>query len=87
MAKALTELMAPIQEAFKASKEWQDTAERAYPPEKKKEKKVKNRGTKFPGYQKEQAAATQEIKEAVQDGGAAVKDGDSAALPDRTVEK
>ncbi|CAM1507915.1 Fc.00g047630.m01.CDS01 [Cosmosporella sp. VM-42] len=85
VAKALTELMAPIQEAFKESKEWQDTAERAYPPEKKKEKKVKNRGTKFPGYQKEQAAATQEIKEAVvTDGQAPVKDGESAGLADRT---
>lgn len=49
--KALLELMAPIQAEFEASKEWQEVTEKAYPPEekKKKEKKVKNKGTRHPG--------------------------------------
>ncbi|KAF7562297.1 hypothetical protein G7046_g1803 [Stylonectria norvegica] len=53
MAKALNELLAPIQEAYNASPEWQEVALKAYPPPPKKEKKVKNRGTGFPGRPKE----------------------------------
>ncbi|TLD25572.1 hypothetical protein PspLS_06175 [Pyricularia sp. CBS 133598] len=49
--KALLELLTPIQADFEASKEWQEVTEKAYPPEekKKKEKKVKNKGTRHPG--------------------------------------
>lgn len=49
MAKALIELMAPIQEAYQASKEWQEIALKAYPPPPKKEKKVKDKGSRHPG--------------------------------------
>ena len=49
VAKELSALLAPIQEAFQASKEWQEIAEKAYPPPPKKEKKVKNKGTRYPG--------------------------------------
>jgi len=41
---ALLKLMAPIQEAFQASKEWQDITLKAYPPPEKKQIKVKHRG-------------------------------------------
>jgi tyrosyl-tRNA synthetase len=57
VAKELNTLLAPIQEAFQASKEWQEIAEKAYPPPPKKEKKVKNKGTRYPGGGKEQAEA------------------------------
>ncbi|KAF4548923.1 Tyrosine--tRNA ligase [Elsinoe fawcettii] len=54
---ALNELLAPIQEAFKKSKEWQEIEQKAYPPppapvKKKKEKKL---GTRFPGNVKAEA--------------------------------
>lgn len=51
VSKALNELMEPIREEFNNSKDWQELAERAYPPEVKvvKEKKKKDRGTMFPG--------------------------------------
>ncbi|KAH7013368.1 tyrosyl-tRNA synthetase [Ilyonectria destructans] len=49
VAKALNELMAPIQEAYQASTEWQEITLKAYPPPPKKEKKVKDRGSRFPG--------------------------------------
>lgn len=43
--------MAPIRAAYDASPEWQAIVEKAYPPEegKKKVKKVKNKGTRYPG--------------------------------------
>ena len=51
VAKALLELLEPVQKEFMASKEWQDIEKKAYPPSdfKKKEKKPKNLGTRFPG--------------------------------------
>ena len=55
VAKELSALLAPIQKAFQASKEWQEIAEKAYPPPPKKEKKVKNKGTRYPGGSSEQA--------------------------------
>ena len=58
--KALTELLAPIQEAYQASAEWQDITLKAYPPpekEVKKVKKVKDKGTGFPGPKKKGDAA------------------------------
>jgi len=51
ITKALQDLLAPIQAAYQASPEWQEITLKAYPPEekKKKEKKVKNKGTRYPG--------------------------------------
>lgn len=50
--KALTELLAPIQAAYQASTEWQEITLKAYPPPPPKVKKVKDRGTGFPGTKK-----------------------------------
>ncbi|KAL8738309.1 MAG: hypothetical protein Q9181_000898 [Wetmoreana brouardii] len=49
--KALIDLLKPLQEDYQTSPEWQESANKAYPPPevKKKEKKVKDRGTRFPG--------------------------------------
>ena len=41
--------MAPIQEAYQASKDWQDITLKAYPPPEKKQKKVKDKGSRHPG--------------------------------------
>ncbi|KAH6900560.1 hypothetical protein B0T10DRAFT_471042 [Thelonectria olida] len=49
VSKAINELLGPIQEAYKASPEWQEIALKAYPPPPKKEKKVKDRGSRYPG--------------------------------------
>lgn len=51
VTSALLELLDPIQKEFKESREWQDIEQKAYPSDqaKKKEKKVKNLGTRFPG--------------------------------------
>lgn len=49
VAKALNELLGPIQAAYQESKEWQEIALKAYPPPPKKEKKVKNKGSRYPG--------------------------------------
>jgi tyrosyl-tRNA synthetase len=51
VAQALNDLLAPIQAKYQASQEWQEVALKAYPPVEmpKKEKKVKNPGTRFPG--------------------------------------
>ncbi|EKG17625.1 Aminoacyl-tRNA synthetase class Ib [Macrophomina phaseolina MS6] len=49
----ISKLLAPIQAAFAADKEWQEIEKLAYPPvveeKKKKEKKVKNKGSRYPG--------------------------------------
>lgn len=64
VSKALNELMAPIREEFSKSADWQELAEKAYPPEVKvvKEKKKKGRGTMFPG-DKEKGGKGQKAKE------------------------
>jgi tyrosyl-tRNA synthetase len=51
VAKGLNQLLAPIQEAFQNNKEWQELTTKAYPPPvvEKKVKKVKNKGTGYPG--------------------------------------
>ena len=48
---ALLDLMKPIQDEFRESTEWQDIEKKAYPPPevKKKEKKVKDKGSRHPG--------------------------------------
>ncbi|KAF4582205.1 tyrosyl-tRNA synthetase [Ophiocordyceps camponoti-floridani] len=48
-AKALNLLLAPIHTSYAESKEWQDIALKAYPPPPKKEKKVKEKGSRYPG--------------------------------------
>ncbi|KAJ4328000.1 Tyrosine--tRNA ligase cytoplasmic [Fusarium piperis] len=55
VAKALADIIAPIQAEFQASQEWQEVALKAYPAPAKKEKKVRNKGTQFPGAQGEEA--------------------------------
>ncbi|KAL4868247.1 hypothetical protein BDV12DRAFT_105481 [Aspergillus spectabilis] len=56
VASGLVSLMAPIQAAYEASTEWQDITLKAYPPVEapKKQKKVKDKGSRYPGAQKEQ---------------------------------
>ncbi|KAI2643570.1 tyrosyl-tRNA synthetase [Xylaria nigripes] len=49
VTKALNDILVPIQDAFNASKEWQETTLLAYPPPEKKQKKVKKLGTRYPG--------------------------------------
>ena len=58
VTNALIELLEPVQKEFATTKEWQEVEKRAYPPleAKKKEKKVKNLGTKFPGVAKDVVA-------------------------------
>ncbi|RSL38944.1 hypothetical protein BHE90_016345 [Fusarium euwallaceae] len=63
VTQGLIDIMTPIQADFQASEEWQEVTLNAYPPPAKKEKKVKNRGTRFPGAKGGDAA-----KNAEQDG-------------------
>ena len=51
VAAALISLLEPIQTDFQASQEWQEIERQAYPPPetKKKEKKVKDKGSRHPG--------------------------------------
>jgi tyrosyl-tRNA synthetase len=55
----MVDLMAPIQAAYAASAEWQEVTLKAYPPPvvHKKVKKVKDRGSRFPGAKQEETAA------------------------------
>ena len=51
MTKALLQLLEPVQQEFRSSSQWQEIEKKAYPRQevKKKEKKPKNLGTRFPG--------------------------------------
>ena len=51
VSAGLVELMSPIQESFQSDPEWQEITEKAYPPPvvQKKPKKVKDKGSRFPG--------------------------------------
>ncbi|KAL1979205.1 hypothetical protein VTN96DRAFT_6508 [Rasamsonia emersonii] len=52
VTEALNNLLAPIQEEFQASKEWQEVEKKAYPPPpepEKKKKKPKDKGSRYPG--------------------------------------
>ncbi|KAI9832812.1 MAG: hypothetical protein M1826_000978 [Phylliscum demangeonii] len=58
VTSALLEMLAPIQAEFQSSPAWQEIEKKAYPPavpEEKKKKKVKDRGSKFPGASKASA--------------------------------
>jgi tyrosyl-tRNA synthetase len=58
--------LAPIHEAFQASKEWQEISVKAYPPPAKKEKKVKDKGSRHPGQAKtEEKIDVKDLKDAV----------------------
>ncbi|RMD42811.1 hypothetical protein DV735_g2323, partial [Chaetothyriales sp. CBS 134920] len=47
---ALVDLLAPIQADYQASPEWQEIEKKAYPPpEAKQKKKVKDKGSRYPG--------------------------------------
>lgn len=66
VTSALVALMAPIQQEFQASPEWQDIEKKAYPPpptEQKKKKPPKDRGSRYPG-----APAAKKTVEAQPDG-------------------
>lgn len=51
VTNAIIKLLQPIQEEYLRTQEWIDIDKKAYPPPevKKKEKKVKDRGSRFPG--------------------------------------
>ncbi len=51
--------MAPIQAAYQASPEWQEITQKAYPPPvvEKKQKKAKDKGSRYPGANKQQDLA------------------------------
>lgn len=52
VSEALNAILAPIQAEFQADKEWQQTLEAGYPTEegkKKKDKKTKDKGSRYPG--------------------------------------
>ncbi|KAK3374171.1 hypothetical protein B0T24DRAFT_679537 [Lasiosphaeria ovina] len=55
ISTALNAILAPIQAAYQASSEWQEITTKAYPAEdkKKKQKKVKDKGSRYPGAGKE----------------------------------
>ncbi|KAK0727783.1 hypothetical protein B0T26DRAFT_748085 [Lasiosphaeria miniovina] len=55
ISTALNAILAPIQAAYQASSEWQEITTKAYPAEdkKKKQKKVKGKGSRYPGAGKE----------------------------------
>ncbi|KAF2236719.1 tyrosyl-tRNA synthetase [Viridothelium virens] len=55
VSAALVSLMAPIQAAYQASNEWQELTLKAYPPPEKKQKKVKDKGTRHPGNKVEES--------------------------------
>lgn len=66
----INELLAPIRAAFDADPEFQLASEKGYPTEapkeKKKEKKVKNKGTGYPGAQKQSSQEPAEVAEALE---------------------
>jgi tyrosyl-tRNA synthetase len=49
VAKALNELLEPIRKSYEESPEWQEVTLKAYPPPAKKQKKVKDKGSRYPG--------------------------------------
>ena len=61
VATELIKLLAPIQEEFQNSEEWKEAERSAYPPPpevKKKAKKQKNLGSRFPGADQHSASIT-----------------------------
>lgn len=64
MTDALNALLEPIQAEFKASKEWQEVQQNAYPPQevKKKPKKEKKLGDRFPGIVRDQVKPDDKVQ-------------------------
>jgi tyrosyl-tRNA synthetase len=62
---ALVDLLAPIQAEFQASPEWQEIEKQAYPPAEpaKKQKKQKDKGSRYPGGVKAQPDGSVEGKD------------------------
>lgn len=63
VADAINVLLAPIIEEYSANKEFQEAETKGYPPpapEPKKNKKVKNRGSKYPGAKEVKVEATKD---------------------------
>ena len=60
VATELIKLLGPIQEGFQNSEEWKEAARSAYPPSevKKKPKKERNLGSRFPGAEQRGAPTT-----------------------------
>ena len=61
VAAALNKLLAPIQEAYHASPQWQEIALKAYPQEPKKEKKVKKPKNQYPGAKKDDTKGPEDV--------------------------
>lgn len=70
MADKINELLAPIKEKFSSNKEFQEFGEKGYPVEKPKEekkvKKVKNKGTRYPGSDKAPASSDASVEKATE---------------------
>ncbi|KIW01309.1 tyrosine-tRNA ligase [Verruconis gallopava] len=66
VTKGLNEILEPIRKKFEADKEWKECDARAYPPPEivKKVKKVKNKGTGYPGAKKAEENAELPLREA-----------------------
>ncbi|OXV05310.1 hypothetical protein Egran_06922 [Elaphomyces granulatus] len=58
VSTAVVSLIAPIQAAYQASSEWQEITLKAYPPPEKKQKKIKDRGTRYPGNKVEEGVGS-----------------------------
>lgn len=65
MTDALNALLEPVQAEFRASQEWQEVEQKAYPlPEvKKKPKKEKKLGDRFPGVARDQVKPDDKVQE------------------------
>ena len=65
MTDALNALLEPIQAEFKASKEWQEVEQKAYPPleVKTKPKKEKKIGDRYPGVVRDQVKPDNKVQE------------------------
>lgn len=78
----MNDLLSPIRAKFEASKEWQECTLKAYPPpeSKKKEKKVKNKGTGYPGAAKKQG---QSVELPLRDAGVTPSVNDAPPAPEK----
>lgn len=87
MANAIIALLEPIQAEFQASQEWQDVEKKAYPPPevKKKDKKVKDKGSKHPGAGKAVAIKPDGHVEGQQKDGVNLASGAEAAIENLSI--
>lgn len=71
MTDALNALLEPIQAEFKASKEWQEVEQKAYPPPEvtKKAKKEKKLGDRYPGVVRAQVEPDDKVQKEQKDYG------------------